>query len=177
MDSFTIQLKEDESSGSIIDASIDPELINVASVGVWNESGTTLLRRCDRGHDLNDLVLTLFKDVLSITPDHCSLTYATGSEWLIDQWNDMLEWQSIGCKGLDREACPYQWKGIMEHVETRLSKVTLMRIGDTAITEEIRNAVINMEKRELSGTKGSWRRRMGRNTHRRLHYTEESDRV
>jgi hypothetical protein len=54
----------------------------------------------------------------------------------------MLEWQSIGYKGLDREACPYQWKGIMEHVETRLSKVTLMRLGDTPVTEGIRNAVM-----------------------------------
>jgi hypothetical protein len=45
-------------------------------------------------------------------------------------------------KHTDREACPYQWKGIMEHVETRLSKVTLIRSGDTAITEGIRNAVI-----------------------------------
>jgi hypothetical protein len=125
----------------VLGSNIDPDLINVAAAGVWNESGTTMLRKCDRGHDLNDLSLLLFHDVLSITPDSCALTYATRSEWLMDQWNDMLAWQSIGYQGLDREACPYQWKGIMEHVETRLSKVTLMRFGDTAITEGIRQAV------------------------------------
>jgi ribonuclease HI len=141
MDTAIMQLREADDSDAIIDASVDPDLINVASAGIWNEHGSTLLRKCDRGHDLNDLTLSLFKDVLLLTPDNRTLTYATGSEWLIEQWTDMLRWKSIDYKGLDREACPYQWKGIMEHVETRLSNVTLVRSGDTAIEERIRRAV------------------------------------
>jgi hypothetical protein len=53
----------------------------------------------------------------------------------------MVQWQSIGFEGLDREACPYQWKGIMEHVETRLSKVTMVKLSDTPVIEGIHSAV------------------------------------
>jgi hypothetical protein len=135
-----MQLRADESTGEIVDASMDPELINVASAVVWNSHGATMVRKCDRGQDLNDLVLSLFREVLKLVPDSRSLTYVTGSEWLCGQWSDMLAWQAVGYQGLDRGACPYQWKGIMEHVETRLEKVTMVRSGDSEIAEKIRNA-------------------------------------
>jgi hypothetical protein len=101
-----------------------------------------MLRKCDRGQDLNDLVLSLFREVFKLVPDSWSLTYVTSSEWLIEQWTDMLAWKSVGYQGLDRGACPYHWKGIMEHVETRLENVTLVRSGDSDIAERIRNAAI-----------------------------------
>jgi hypothetical protein len=140
LDVSTMQIRTDESTGEIVDASIDPELINVASAVVWNPRGATMVRKCDRGQDLNDLVLSLFREVLQLVPDNRSLTYVTSSEWLCEQWSDMLAWQAVGYQGLDRGACPYQWKGIMEHVEARLEKVTMVRSGDSDIAERIRNA-------------------------------------
>jgi hypothetical protein len=53
----------------------------------------------------------------------------------------MMEWQSIGYQGLDRKACPYQWREIMEHVETRVSKVTLISTGEMPVREDVRKAV------------------------------------
>jgi hypothetical protein len=137
-----MQLREDGDTGTIIDASVDPELINVASAVIWNPHGATMLRKCDRGQDLNDLILSLFKEVLNLTPDSRSLTYVTTSEWLVEQWTDMLAWKSIGYQGLDRDACAYQWKGIMENMETRLANVTLVRSEESGITERIRNAAV-----------------------------------
>jgi hypothetical protein len=85
LDSRVLQLRRDEETGTVIDARIDPELINVAAAVVWNEHGATMLRKCDRGQDINDLTLSLFKEVLSYTPDGRCLTYVTTSEWLIGQ--------------------------------------------------------------------------------------------
>jgi hypothetical protein len=68
LDARTMQLREDGDTGTIIDASVDPELINVASAVIWNSHGATMLRKCDRGQDLNDLVLSLFKEVLNCSP-------------------------------------------------------------------------------------------------------------
>jgi hypothetical protein len=155
LDARILQLRTDTDSGTVVDASIDPELINVASAVVWNEHGATMLRRCDRGQDIDDLTLSLFKEVLSCTPDGRCLTYVTTSEWLVGQWTDMLGWKVVGYEGLDRDACAYQWKGIMESVETRLANVTLVRSGDADIPESIKNAA---EKYGHEGT--DWYRRL-----------------
>jgi hypothetical protein len=42
----------------------------------------------------------------------------------------MMAWREIGYKGLDRSACPFQWKGIMEHVEKRIGAVTMVTPGE-----------------------------------------------
>jgi hypothetical protein len=140
LDARMLQLREDEDTGTVMDASVDPELINVASAVVWNEHGAAMLRKCDRSQDINDLTLSLFKEVLSFTPDGRCLTYVTTSKWLVGQWTDMLGWKAVDYEGLDRDACAYQWKGIMESVETRLANVTLVRSGDADISESIKNA-------------------------------------
>jgi hypothetical protein len=140
-DSFSYQAMADGSPGQVVGPSVSPDLTNVVAIGVWNESGSTMIRRCAKDTDINELSLTVFKDALSITPNECELTYATNSDWLLSQWADMLEWQSIGYEGLDRKACPYQWREIMEHVETRLSKVTLISTRDSPVREDLWNAV------------------------------------
>jgi hypothetical protein len=140
-DSFSFEAMVDGSPDQTVGPSISPNLTNVVAAGIWNESGSTMLRKCGRDIDINELSLVAFKDVLAVTPDACELTYATCSDWLLAQWRDMMEWQSIGYQGLDRKACPYQWREIMEHVETRLSKVTLMSVGEVPVREDLRNAV------------------------------------
>jgi hypothetical protein len=97
----------------------------VAAAVVWNAHGSTLIRRCDQGADHNDLSLTLFEDALKLVPNNRSLTYVTHSDWLYEQWSDMLGWKSVNYQGLDRNACPPQWKWIMGHVKTRVDEVIL----------------------------------------------------
>jgi hypothetical protein len=140
-DSFAFEAHLDGSPDQVIGPSISPDLANVVAIGIWNDSGSTMVRRCGKDIDINDLSLTAFKDALSVTPNECELTYATSSEWLLQQWADMLGWQSVGYEGLDRKACPYQWREIMDHVETRLSKVTLISTGEIPVREDIRHAV------------------------------------
>jgi hypothetical protein len=140
MDSYTMELQADESTGERIDASVNPELINVASAVIWNARGSTLAWKCDRGQDCNDLVLSLFGEVLKLVPDGGSLTYVTHSDWLYEQWTDMMGWKSVGYQRLDRNMCAFQWKGIMDHVEERLNEVNMVKSSESDIEEKIRNA-------------------------------------
>jgi hypothetical protein len=132
----------DPSTGEQIDSSVNPELINVAAGVVWNARGSMMSRRCDRGADHNDLLLTLFEDALKLVPDNRPWTYVTRSDWLFGQWNDMLGWKSIDYQGLDRSVCSPQWKGIMKHVETRVDQVRMVKLNESDIEPRIRNAVV-----------------------------------
>jgi hypothetical protein len=53
----------------------------------------------------------------------------------------MMAWREVGYKGLDRNACPFQWKGIMEHVEQRIGVVTMVKIQDIVIDQKMYQAV------------------------------------
>jgi hypothetical protein len=53
----------------------------------------------------------------------------------------MMGWKSVGYQDLDRNACPLQWKGIMEQVEQRLCNVTLVRLSEMEIEPKIQQAV------------------------------------
>jgi hypothetical protein len=140
-DSFAFQSKTSGIPGQDVHPSVDPDLTNCVAGGVWNESGSTMVRRCGRDVDINELSLATFKDVLSVTPDACELTYVTCSDWLLGQWLDMLAWKEANYEGLDRKACPYYWQDIMGHAETRLSKVTMMSLSDNPVWGEFRDAV------------------------------------
>jgi hypothetical protein len=141
LDEVVMEQSIDPDTGEQVDSSVNPELIKVAAVVVWNARGSTMSRRCDRDSDRNDLLLTLFEDALKLVPDNRSLTYVTHSDWLFEQWSDMLGWQSVGYQGLDRKACPPQWKGIMNHVETRVDQVRMVKLSESDIEPKIRNAV------------------------------------
>jgi hypothetical protein len=88
------------------------------------------------------LLLSLFEDALKLTPNNRSLTYVTHSNWLYEQWSDMLGWKAVGYQGLDRSACPPQWKGIMEHVETRVDQVRMVKLSESDIEQKIRTPVV-----------------------------------
>jgi hypothetical protein len=140
-DRFAFQSHSDGIFGQDILPSVSLDLTNVVAVGVWNESGTTMIRKCGRDVDINELSLAAFKEVLAATPDACELTYATNSEWLLEQWLDMLAWKSIDYQGLDRKACPHYWQDIMGHAETRLSRVTMVSASEMPVREDLRSAV------------------------------------
>jgi hypothetical protein len=85
-DSFTFQSATNGVPGQDVNPSVSPDLTNVVAAGVWNEPGSTLIRRCGRDVDINELSLATFKEVLAATPDACELTYVTCSDWLLGQW-------------------------------------------------------------------------------------------
>jgi hypothetical protein len=80
-----MELGIDAHTGEQVDSNANPELINVAAAVVWNSRGSTLIRRCDRVADHNDLLLSLFEDALKLTPNNRSLTYVAHSDWLYEQ--------------------------------------------------------------------------------------------
>jgi hypothetical protein len=86
-------------------------------------------------------MLSLFEWAVKLVPDGCNMTYATHSDWLYEQWRDMMGWKEVGYQGLDQNACPLQWKGIMEHVEQRISWLTMVKLSEMDIDPKIRNAV------------------------------------
>jgi hypothetical protein len=124
--------------------------------------------------DPNDLILRLFETIVKIVANVCSVTYATSSDWLFDQWRDVMAWREVGYKGLDRDACMFQWKGIMEHVERRIGIVTLVKISDMVIDPKMYQAVSMYAERGYIGITNTWRRRWEPNTHRLRQGFEET---
>jgi hypothetical protein len=140
-DVITRELRASSETGEHQVWSSNQELINVASGVVWNVRGSTMLRKCDKGVEPNELMLSLFEGIVKLVPNGCNMTYATHSDWLYDQWCDMMGWKEVGYQGLDRNACPLQWKRIMEHVEQRIGNVTLVKSSEMVVDQKIRHAV------------------------------------
>jgi ribonuclease HI len=140
-DSWAFEAETNGVPGEDVFPSISPNLTNVVVAGVWTESGSTMIRRCGRDIDINELSLAAFKDILSVTPDACELRYVTCSDWLLSQWADMIAWKEADYDGLDRKECPHYWEDIMGHAETRLSKVTMIHSNVEAVWPEFKEAV------------------------------------
>jgi hypothetical protein len=87
---LNLELGVDSDTGEQVDYRSNPELIKVASGVVWNTQGSTVLRKCDNVADPNDLMLSLFEWAVKLVPDGCSMIYATHSDWLYEQWRDMM---------------------------------------------------------------------------------------
>jgi hypothetical protein len=58
------------------------------------------------------------------------MQYETFSEFLVEQWEDMLGWKKVGYQGLDYDACPPQWKTIMGSVEGRTNGIGMFKSTD-----------------------------------------------
>jgi hypothetical protein len=65
----------------------------------------------------NELLLYLLTLAVQLVPNGKTMQYDTISEFLVEQWNDMMQWKSIGYKRLDYDACPPQWRKIMGRIE------------------------------------------------------------
>jgi hypothetical protein len=141
-DDVVLELSIDTDTGEQVDYRSNPELINVASGVVWNAHGSTLFRKCDMGADPHDILLSLFEDAVKLIPDGCAMTYATHSDWLYEQWSDIMGWKSVNYQSLGPNACPLQWKGIMEHIEWLVRDLVMVKLSDLEIDPMIRDAVI-----------------------------------
>jgi hypothetical protein len=61
---------------------------------------------------------------------HQELRYKTNSDWLVEQWRDMMGWKARGHTGLDREQCMPQWAGILKYVDEGPRGVQAVKIQD-----------------------------------------------
>jgi hypothetical protein len=87
-------------------------------------------------------LLNQFEWAVKLIPNGCSMTYGTHSDWLLEQWSQMVEWKSLNDQGLGRSACPLQWKGIMGHLEGRTSGLVMVNVEELDIDQVIMKAVV-----------------------------------
>jgi hypothetical protein len=58
------------------------------------------------------------------------MQYDTFSEFLVEQWEDMMAWKRVGYQALDYDACPHQWKTIMRSIEERTGGIGIFKCRD-----------------------------------------------
>jgi hypothetical protein len=79
------------------------------------------------GCNQNELLLELLALAAQLVPNGKTMQYDTTSEFLVEQWDDMMRWKSIGYKGLDSDACPPQCTKIMGSLEGRTGGIGIFR--------------------------------------------------
>jgi hypothetical protein len=139
-DEIGTELGKDPITGEQTDPSTDPDLIHMASCVIWNEQGKTMIRKGAKGVDPNELLLIQFETAVKLIQKDCAMHYLTHSDWLLDQWNQMMEWKSLNYQGLDRDACPYQWKGIIGYLEGRTRGLEMAKMETMGIDQAILKA-------------------------------------
>jgi hypothetical protein len=50
---------------------------------------------------LNKVAIDHFALAVSLYPEGKDMRYVIHSAWLVEQWNDMMPWKSLGYVGLD----------------------------------------------------------------------------
>jgi hypothetical protein len=142
MDEIGTELGKYPITGEPPDPSTDPDLIHMASGVIWNEQGATLIRKGAKGVDPNELLLSQFEMAVKLSPNDCAMHYGTHSDWLLDQWTQMMEWKSLHYQGLDRSACPYQWKGIMGVLKGLTRGLEMMKLETMVVDQAIVKAAV-----------------------------------
>jgi hypothetical protein len=64
------------------------------------------IKKGAKGGNPNGLTLDLLEWAVKLVPDGKGLYYDTESEWLIPEWEQMMQWKQIRHQGLGRSACP-----------------------------------------------------------------------
>jgi hypothetical protein len=141
IDDIALERKTDPETGEVYDYTRDPGLMTIAAGVVWNGHGSTMIRICGRGVDPNELLLNLLASATKLIPQGEGMYYASQSDWLLEQWNDMLEWKRLNYEGLDRSACPPHWKGIMDEIEGRTRGMDMKRPDELPVNQKIKDSV------------------------------------
>jgi hypothetical protein len=83
-----------------------------------------------KGEPLNKVAMDHFALAISLCPAGKDMRYEAHSAWLVEQWNDMMHWNSLGYEGLGREKCMPQWKEIMKYVDKGNRRVQMVQIAE-----------------------------------------------
>jgi hypothetical protein len=84
---------------------------------VYYSQYVTMVKKGAKGGDPKPLILDLFEWAVMLIQDGKGMRYYTQSDWLVLQWDQILHWKELGYQGLDPNACPPQWAGIMGSLE------------------------------------------------------------
>jgi hypothetical protein len=69
------------------------------------------------------------------------MQYMSHSNWLVEQWTEMMQWKSVGYEGLDRDACPPEWKETMGGLEGRTRGVMMLKLRECQVNPSIVEAL------------------------------------
>jgi hypothetical protein len=122
------QCNTDPNTGEEIGPEVDPNLVTMVIGCVWKSQCITLVKMVAKGGDPNSLILDQLKWAVKLIPDGKAMRYETDSDWLVEQWRQLMEWKAIGYQGLDRDACMPQWADIMREVEERSQGMDITKL-------------------------------------------------
>jgi hypothetical protein len=98
---------------------------------VWNSQHITLVKKGAKGGDPNSLILDQLRLAVQLIPDGKAMRYEIDSDWLVEQWCQMMQWKARSYQGLDRSACMPQWADIMREVEERAQGMDITTLDPT----------------------------------------------
>jgi hypothetical protein len=87
------------------------------------------------------LILDLFEWAVKLIPDGKGMRYDAQSVWLIQEWDQMLQWKEVGYQGLDRDACPPQWAGIMMGLVGKTQGLAMVKFEERTMDSTMMDAV------------------------------------
>jgi hypothetical protein len=120
----------DPVTGEEVGPDCDPNLIGMMTGVIWNGQYATLTKAGGKGHSLNTVAMNHFALAVTLYPEGKDMRYETHSARMIEQWNDMMLWKSLGYVGLDREKCVPQREGIMRDMEEGNRRVQIVQITE-----------------------------------------------
>jgi hypothetical protein len=104
-------------------------VLSLARYGcIWNSQYITVVKRGTKGGDPDSSILDRLEWAVKLIPDGKAMRYETKSDWLVEQWNDMMAWKARGYQGLDRDACMPQWANIVREVEERARGMDIAKL-------------------------------------------------
>jgi hypothetical protein len=130
IDQIGTQHRTDPATDSENGPESDPELASIATGCVWNSHYVTLINRGDMEATSGMTVLEQFALAVTLIPAGKYVPYETHSDWLIEQWHDVMGRTEPGYVGLDREKCMPQWAGIMKYVDEGERRVQMAKFTD-----------------------------------------------
>jgi hypothetical protein len=111
---------------------------------VWNALVLTFVKYGVKGGNQETMLLDQLEWAVKLIPTEKGMRYKTHSDWLVEQWQDMMGWKARGYQGLDRDACMPQWKNIIREVEERAHGMEVTKLEDerTMLETKILNAMV-----------------------------------
>jgi hypothetical protein len=163
------QSRTDPVTGDQVDSSTDLDLIPIVAGCACDRKYATMIKVGRKGGDQNELLLDLLALAAQLVPTGRSIQYDTSSQFLVEQWDTIMQWKMHGYQGFDCDACPPQWKKIMWSLEGRTARIGIFKSEEDSLIHE---AIGGMHWRGSKGWKSTWRCRSTDIVDRKRHGSE-----
>jgi hypothetical protein len=152
------QHRTDPETGLEMGPESDPDLICMITGSVWNSQNVTLVKSGKEGESPNMMVLEQFALAVSLIPAGKDMRYDTHSDWLVEQWHNMMGWKDHGYVGLDRDACMPQWTEILKYIDEGPRGAFMVKIDENTTDSAV------LEAAQMYATEGLQRLQEDRET-------------